>query len=102
MSERVNIYDCRECGGQTVTVDRVAGVTPFMLGCRVCGKGIAYSRRYQVPEDHKEPTHEWYKPTKAQAKRQERKHPGSLHHWEQGGLSIRAIAPSQQGDTDNG
>ena len=98
MSDRVNIYDCPECSGQTVTVDRDKGVTPFLLLCRVCVKGIARSRFYRVPDDHPEPTHEWYKPTKAQAKRQERKYPGSYHHWEQGGLSIRPVTAAKGGE----
>lgn len=30
----VNVYRCRECGGETVTVNLDDGVTPMFLRCR--------------------------------------------------------------------
>lgn len=44
----INPYRCDTCGGVTVTIHRDAGVTPFMIGCRVTPgcNGRAYSSFY--------------------------------------------------------
>lgn len=88
----VNAYDCPKCGSATWTRDLVQGVTPMLLRCRTgCGTEMAVSRCYKVPENHPQPTHEWYRQTQAQAVRDERRWPGSVRHWQQGGLCLREI-----------
>jgi hypothetical protein len=69
---RKNAYECdgegalnaskakSGCGAFIVTLDRDAGVTPFMLKCGRCG-AYAHSKFYRVAEWLK-PTHEWYRP----------------------------------------
>jgi hypothetical protein len=90
---RVNVYTCRKCRKETWTVDVDEGVTPFMLGCRATKgcDGMAESSFYPgwAGAFLHRVKWEWYKPTEEEAKQQERQYPGSLHHWEQGGLSIR-------------
>lgn len=103
---RINVYVCQTCGGYTVTIDVDEGVTPFMIGCRASGeerecKGVAHSSFYPKgprPPHIPEPAWEWYRMTDAEARRQEKKYPGSWHHHEQGGLWIRKRAVSS--DTD--
>ncbi len=89
--ERVNGYRCRDCGRVTWTLDVHEGVTPMFLGCRAFTGclGMAESMFYRVPIDHPDPGWEWYKPSKGAARRQEKRFPGSMRHWEQGGLSLR-------------
>lgn len=84
--EKINAWDCPECGKPTVTVERVEGVTPFMLGCRATPgcKGMGRSRFYRNV-DGLTPTHEWIRKSVKWAKR---KGPWMLDHVEQGGLVI--------------
>lgn len=97
---RENVYVCRKCGGHTGTVDIDKGVTPFMIDCRASGcegdcDGMAYSSFYPKgprPPHIAAPAWEWYRPTLAFAQDEERKYPGSLYHFEQGGLWLRARA----------
>ena len=69
MEEKKNAYMCGKCGGLTVTIERVKGVTPMLLGCRASGlgsicMGVAMSMMYKLPEQVAgvEPQWEWYKP----------------------------------------
>lgn len=50
-----------------VTVDIDEGVTPFMEICEKC-KGDMHSSFYRCPQNLI-PTHEWYKPTLEQLKK---------------------------------
>lgn len=86
---RKNVYTCGTCGWQAVTIDLVQGVTPFMIGCEREGcRGDAYSAFYRV-DQAREPTHEWYRPDAAEARKL-----GKLwkHHLENGGLKLRLRA----------
>lgn len=89
----VNAYDCRACGSTTWVMHRDRGVTPSQLLCRATEgcDGWALSRWYRVPPGHPEPTHEWYRPEKAWVRRYDRRYPGSLQHYENGGLFLRVI-----------
>lgn len=62
-----NIYICRTCGHGFVTVDRDAGVTPFMTNCdRAPCAAPAYSFFYGAPQEMLkdiEPAYEWYRPS---------------------------------------
>ena len=90
-TERVNGYVCRNCKRVTWTIDVDEGVTPMFLRCRVESGclGMAASMFYMVPKKHPEPVWEWYRPTEADAVKQERLWPGSMQHWKQSGLSLR-------------
>jgi hypothetical protein len=60
----VNVYVCEECGFETVTKNRDAGTTPFMISCRnpkTCG-GFATSKFYRVSQTLV-PMFLWIKPT---------------------------------------
>ena len=82
---RKNIYIC-ENGHQLRTVDRDAGVTPFLTKCLECGE-FTRSQVYRVPQDIT-PTHEWYRPSSAE---QAELPSGTLEHVEMGGLLLRKI-----------
>ena len=94
---RENVYTCQKCGGYTVTVDVDEGVTPFMLGCRADGTehgcdGPAYSAGYPKgprPAHIPEPAWEWYRPTPKEQKKMDKKWPGYMDHFNNGGLAIR-------------
>lgn len=77
----------------TVTVDVAEGVTPFMIGCKNMGcNGIAHSSFYPKaprPEHIPPPAWEWYAPNLKQAKKKEKKYPGTLAHVQNGGLLLR-------------
>lgn len=95
---KFNIYDCKKCGGVTVTQDVDDGVTPFMIGCRAKGLGrckeFAQSRFYRVtPEDvdfHGGAQWEWYRPS-PQALRGMGDE--MFRHVARGGLDLRSIKP---------
>lgn len=64
-----NVYLC-ECGHGFVTIDRDAGVTPFLAICRRpgCG-GQAASLCYKIPQSilaKVSPVLEWYRPNEAE------------------------------------
>lgn len=111
----LNIYTCTNCLGQIVTIDRVDGTTPFMIGCRVhpddakllsnedqltieqlrskidklkC-RGEMYSSFYVVPNPPPKPTWEWYKPTGLEYKRLPKIN--REQHVDRGGLLLRRI-----------
>ncbi len=89
--ERINVYRCPECGGETVTIDVDRGVTPMFLGCRASGQkddcdGMAVSAMYQVPKPLPSPALEWYKPSKEEIAAMPEDH---REHYEGSGLNIR-------------
>lgn len=94
-----NVYTCRKCKAQLVTIDRDEGVTPFMMRCgsynpNGCGGDMtsAFYPKGPRPSHIPAPTHEWYAPDEQERKRY-RKQPGMLDHINNGGLLIRAILP---------
>lgn len=87
---RINVYTCEECGGETVTIDVHEGVTPFMLRCRATGKegdcdGAAYSCMYRV-HGKPIPKWEWFKPIGSEYNKLSR---DMKEHVDKGGLDIR-------------
>lgn len=87
----INVYRCRKCGGEIVTVNLDAGCTPMFLRCRAnplaeCD-GTMCSQMYAVPQDLI-PTHGWHSP---QGKERERLDPAMQDHVKQGGLMIRKL-----------
>lgn len=94
MRNKINVYICPVCHGNTVTIDRDEGVTPFLLDCRASGetgkcKGMAQSSFYQAFHPMPEPAWEWYKPTDPVELSKMSK--AMLIHVAQGGLQIRRI-----------
>ena len=94
---QVNVYTCGSCGGQTVTIDRDAGVTPMYLDCRADGaeprtrcRGRATSAWYRPTLPHPEPAWEWYRPTAKELRGI--KDRALRDHAESGGLLLRRIA----------
>ncbi len=86
---RKNVYRCEKCGGETVTVDRDAGVTPFMINCRATPgcDGESQSSFYRVPQDLT-PKWEWYRPGALERLRL------TVYvndHVKQGGLLLRSV-----------
>ena len=82
-----NIYTCRKCGQETVTVDVDEGVTPFIIFCKVTKgcNGHAQSSMYRVPpETADRATHEWYKPPTMKGLTL-----AEREHVERGGLLLR-------------
>jgi len=108
INERLNLYIC-EHGCHNVTADVHEGVTPFMIRCNFKGRPdrplnpdktkdgrcIGTARSCMYPREVEDgypmpvPTHEWYKPTLKEAKKQDKKWPGSMDHYKNGGLSLR-------------
>ena len=87
---RENVYTCQDCGRHTTTIDRDAGVTPFMIGCPFCD-GDAYSAFYPKgprPAHVPPPTHEWYRPSLWQRLWLDR---AMREHVRLGGLVLREI-----------
>lgn len=84
---KLNIYQCRDCEWERVTIDRDHGTTPFMIDCQGCGK-YAQSRCYRVEQDLK-PTHEWYVPDTKEYRKI--KNPYVREHIDMGGLLMRPI-----------
>lgn len=83
-----NIYVCESCFGHIVTVDRDAGVTPFMLQCKASDgcKGMMKSSLYRVFDQSIGADHEWFRPESVEG----------LAIWEKshvsnGGLLLRAV-----------
>ncbi len=86
-----NIYVCESCKGHIVTVDRDAGVTPFLIRCEAsagCG-GRMKSSLYRVFDQSMRASHEWYRPAAPQVLTG-----NTLDHVMHGGLLLRkAIEP---------
>ena len=99
---RINQYVCSTCNHVTTTIDRDAGVTPFLIECKgmaPCAAGrvgvrmkngrdtarsLGYSKRVD-PEAT--PTHEWYRPETLD----EVSDLGVREHILNGGLLLRPI-----------
>ncbi len=82
---KINIYEC-DNRHKTVTINRNNGVTPFVIGCPICGFD-SRSHFYHVNQNHT-PTHEWYKPgffERLKLSKHER------CHVKMGGLLLRKI-----------
>ncbi len=93
-----NAYGCPSCFKNIITVDRDAGVTPFMIECRATQRctGFMKSSFYQVDQDL-EPTFEWVIPSERWIKTQSE---GARDHFNKGGLFIRHIGElSEMTDT---
>lgn len=87
-----NIYTCTApgCGAHIVTVDRDAGVTPFMIPCKIPGcPGMMQSSMYRVFDQNMRAFWEWYKPPVIQLLT-----PCERDHVEKGGLLLRRIPAS--------
>lgn len=89
-ADAVNVYVCESCGGQTVTVNDVSGVTPFMISCRTatigCG-GMAQSTCYRGEPDAP-PAWEWYRPDEEELARLDK---ATREHIANGGLLLRKL-----------
>ncbi len=86
----INVYRCKSCGGEVVTINADRGVTPMFTRCRadvLCG-GTAVSSMYKVDQS-RTPTHEWYRPTTKQMRHQD---PGTRDHVKNGGLLLRRVS----------
>src|SRR5690348_4544650 len=90
-----NMYICEACFNRIVTIDRDAGVTPFLISCsqwinKDCdSRNKARSVLYRISQDA-EPTHEWYRSNPDEIAGM--KNPEScLDHHKNGGLFLRKI-----------
>lgn len=85
----INVYVCPKCGHRTVTVNRVEGVTSFLLKCRsIAGcDEFAQSSLYRVDQSLR-PDWEWYRPDEKEleAATEEVK-----RHIANGGLMLRKL-----------
>src|SRR6516165_7878562 len=90
---RENCYTCQSCGKIFTTVDRDAGVTPFMVGHEefepngTCS-GDCYSAFYPSgprPPRIPAPSHEWYRPSPEEAKKMSE---AMQQHIAKGGLDL--------------
>jgi len=91
---RRNVYVCEDVPYHVfVTIDRDAGVTPFLKTCPFCG-GTAQSRCYprNIPDPELHPEwaarYEWYRPERGEAV-----DPQLFNHIAKGGLIFREIDP---------
>jgi hypothetical protein len=89
LTNRVNCYRCKSCGGITKTIDIHSGVTPFIFECMFC-KGDAYSTFYTDIAIAAKPSFEWYRPSLEETLKL-RKEPMTLDHVLQGGLISRPL-----------
>lgn len=85
---RVNIYRCKDCGWSVVTKDVDDGVTPFLIACRACSKGLAQSSFYNVRQDLDHAA-EWRHEMPEEYKGDR----DSIKHFEQGGLFLFWLDP---------
>jgi hypothetical protein len=85
-----NIYTCEACRGHVVTVDKDAGTTPFMIGCKVTEgcNGKMTSSFYRVFDQKMAAAYEWYRPDATEITTLDS---ATRHHVELGGLLLRKI-----------
>ncbi len=91
MKNKINVYHCQLCGGDTVTIHVDEGVTPFMIGCRARSprcQGTAQSGFYHDSFQELTPKYEWFKPTKEATKTMSK---SMQDHINSGGLEIRPV-----------
>lgn len=91
---RENAYVCPDCKQPTITVDVDEGVTPMFISCKATEgcEGMAQSMMYPKaprPSHVPAPAWEWYKPTRDEVEESEKEYPGSIQHWDNGGLFLR-------------
>lgn len=82
-----NVYTCRVCTGEIVTIDREDGVTPFALACRATDscRGMMTSAFYKCNQSLV-PAFEWYKPSSMKGLDD-----GAREHVQKGGLLLQRI-----------
>lgn len=95
---RINEYVCEKCGKSMRTINKVAGVTPFLIQCRpplpaTCD-GMATSRIYRCDQSQR-PSWEWYKPTDDEIDSIADEDPEIGRQWREhvrnGGLKLRKV-----------
>ena len=90
-----NAYTCKKCGGRTITIDLVTGVTPFMIRCRASDDtdcvGMAVSSMYRI--DQRTPVAwGWYLPGKVELQSMS---PETVEHVKRGGLLPRRLTEEE-------
>ena len=100
LTNRINVWVCESQGQinphQHVCKDVDAGVTPFIIQCRVC-KGEARSVMYRIHPDFKkrlEVKYEWYRPSLEETLKES---PAMIDHILRGGLKMREIKQEEGG-----
>ena len=82
----VDRYECKKCGAIIHTTYAEKGVTPFSIGCRMCGSYMQHTRTFDnatVPPSVK--VLNWYRPSlEATLKMSE----GEIEHILNGGLIL--------------
>lgn len=87
---KLNAYDCPVCKKVWITVEIHIGIPATRILCRENGcKGLCESRNYQNIPFGAEPTHEFYRMSRAEARRQDREHSGTFKYHKRGGLGLR-------------
>lgn len=95
-NNRLNLYNCKSCGNTIITVDRVDGVTPALLGCKRyggCETGMMGSSMYNVPPIYTA-RYEWYKPSEEELRKlctDQEVYQSMKEYVANGGLDIREI-----------
>lgn len=84
----VDRYECKKCGATIHTIYAEKGVTPFTIGCRMCGSYMQHTRTFDratvLPSVK---VLNWYRPTlEATLKMSE----GEIEHILNGGLILEA------------
>jgi len=89
---QINGYQCQKCRKTIYTIIKDNGTTPFMVRCRICGDGEAYSMFYRIPQlDGEHVKYEWYRPSAEEVEQAEDAvKPALQQHVEQGGLVLRS------------
>lgn len=84
-----NIYTCKKCSQQIVTIDIDEGTTPFFLKCRATPgcQGMMFSKSYMGVPEEAVPDYEWFKPLSLKGYNQ-----AMRDHIGMGGLDIRKCA----------
>lgn len=87
---KLNAYDCPNCQRVWITVEVDIGIAANRVACRErgCG-GICISRNYKNIPFGAVATHEFYRMSRGEARRQDREHSGIFKFHQRGGLGIR-------------
>ena len=89
LSVVANYWHCDGCDKNTIAIELVCGVTPFMIKCPLCDEGFAQSAFYpKFPHQENfkvvnQATHEWYRPELKDV------HKIEMEHILNGGLVMR-------------
>lgn len=93
---KINVYQCQECGGKIVTKELDAGVTPFSMSCRALDgcPGLMTSSFKMCPQDL---AHGWvwFKPLSVHGLDQ-----WTREHVEKGGLVLERVPADDKGIED--